>query len=694
MNTLLRRLNDMWKLPSIQCPLDFSSSFNGNASSFNVDWILSKIEKEVNKSSLDVQFIRNETSTFLQNSDEIRGTNNRVKRGAHVAVAAMAGIGLFGSGVLMGNGGGCGLSGIFGSCQDRAKENAANIDRLYSFTSSLTDYVMQIKTATDEKFFLVGNELKEIRETQNQMIETQNKNWAIIEEQFKVFEGNFHILRDCTQMLFSNQQLNFNFDTAASLLSMLYADVKSYRTALYTYRMNVLNAIPTLLQQHLPMSLVPKESLLAILKSVAADQSLSGSRLSLAIPPTDLLSYYDAKLLRDVVTLDEGLVLTLAIPLASRQTVFSTYQAQIVPMPQPEPRMAIRWVIEAPYFAISEDQMESVTFSKDQFEACLGSARYRICHETIATQTNHPSCLATLFVSSTLKAAETCDTEVFYLPTQANAANLGYGIWLITSASDSYEMREYSLDSVHKSWNRIIPGCKICIITVECNYQIIVGENLKTRSDLESCDRVEAKLIDVKLLDPLEHLMSEIPQIDQMPYFESRTTAGVEVLRKVRAELIRSPKIKSSDDLVQIARPITADMRTLKPTLVSEFKEYVPLKLSLSLTVIVFIGNIILHILFFYLYHRFKIIRKFVPSFLKSKNDDIGVKPVISVKDNIAADAIPQKWKDNYHILTEATRPRSKSRSRTSLSTLNKNVESNSDPCLSQTCSQRIETDL
>ena len=490
------------------------------------------------------------------------------------------------------------VSGIFGSCQDRAKENAANIDRLYSFTSSLTDYVMQIKTGTDEKFFLVGNELKEIRETQNQMIETQNKNWAIIEEQIKVFEGNFHILRDCTQMLFSNQQLNFNFDTAASLLSILYADVKSYRTALYTYRMNVLNAIPTLLQQHLPMSLVPKESLLAILKSVAADQSLSGSRLSLAIPPTDLLSYYDAKLLRDVVTLDEGLVLTLAIPSASRQTVFSTYQAQIIPMPQPEPRMAIRWVIEAPYLAISEDQMESVTLSKDQFEACLGSARYRICHETIATQTNHPSCLATLFVSSTLKAAETCDTEVFYLPTQANAANLGYGIWLITSASDAYEMREYSLDSVHKSWNRIIPGCKICIITVECNYQIIVGENLKIRSDLESCDRVEAKLIDVKLPDPLEHLMSEIPQIDQMPYFESRTTAGVELLRKVRAELIRSPKKKSSDDLVQIARPITADMRTLKPTLVSEFKEYVPLKLSLSLTVIVFIGNIILHILF------------------------------------------------------------------------------------------------
>ena len=76
------------------------------------------------------------------------------------------------------------------------------------------------------------------------------------------------------------------------------------------------------------------------------------------------------------MTLDDGLVPTIAIPLASRQTVFSTYQAQIVPMPQPEPRMAIRWVIEAPYLAIPEDQMESVALTKDQFEARLGSARY------------------------------------------------------------------------------------------------------------------------------------------------------------------------------------------------------------------------------------------------------------------------------------------------------------------------------
>ena len=84
----------------------------------------------------------------------------------------------------------------------------------------------------------------------------KEKNWVINEERFNLFEGNFDILRYCTQMLFSNQQL-------------------------------ISNAISALLQQYVQMYSVPNESSPAILKYVAADHSLSGSRLSLAIPPTE-----------------------------------------------------------------------------------------------------------------------------------------------------------------------------------------------------------------------------------------------------------------------------------------------------------------------------------------------------------------------------------------------------------------------
>ena len=47
---------------------------------------------------------------------------------------------------------------------------------------------------------------------------------------------------------------------------------------------------------------------------------------------TDILSYYDAKLVQEISTVEDGLLLRLAIPLASSQTMFKVYCA--IPMPQ------------------------------------------------------------------------------------------------------------------------------------------------------------------------------------------------------------------------------------------------------------------------------------------------------------------------------------------------------------------------
>ena len=645
---LLHNLNQKWNLESSNCPLDFTSHFNTN-SSHNINWIMHQLEIEVEKSRAEVEKMRNETATFLQTESE---KSNRIRRGAHVGALAMAGIGLFGSGIMMGSSGGCGVTGIFGSCQDQAKANAHNIEQLTIFTEAITEYVTHIKEETNDKFFMVSNELAEIREIQKQMSETQNKNWAVVEEQFDILETNVHILRNCDQMLYSNQQINFNFDTAAALLTLLYSDVKSYRAALYSYRLNLLNSIPTLLQKHLPMSLVPRDSLMAILDNVGREQYKAADRLSLAIPTSDLMSYYDAKLLRDVITVEEGLIVTLAIPLASRQTVFSVYSAETVPMPQPEPQMAIKWSIEAPYLAISEDQMESIPLSASQFEQCLGSSRYRICHQAVATQPSHGSCLATLFFKTTIEAIRECETEVIFLPNQVQARNLGYGIWLITSATENYSLRKTSIDTAVPTQSQIVPGCKICIVTIECGYQLL-GHMIKIRADLSSCDRIPAKRVRVKLADPLEFLLSELPPIDSLPYFETTTTAGVNLLRKVREKMLLNPVVTKSEHLSNIAKPIAHEMTMFKPSLMKEFSSYVPIKLSLSLTVIVFILNLILHALFLWLYHRFRIIRQLVPSFLKhDDNTKIGVKPVICVKDQFK-DEINPKWKQKFHILSE-----------------------------------------
>ena len=62
---MLAQLNEMWKLPSVHCPLDFSSPFHTNESYFNVDWMFQKIQNEMNQLKEDIELLRNETATFL-----------------------------------------------------------------------------------------------------------------------------------------------------------------------------------------------------------------------------------------------------------------------------------------------------------------------------------------------------------------------------------------------------------------------------------------------------------------------------------------------------------------------------------------------------------------------------------------------------------------------------------------------------
>ena len=520
---MLEKLKKMWEHPSIMCPLDSNTHFNTSTGAFNLDWLLVEINQEVEEATHEAEQIRSESAAFLYQERK-----TRVKRGAPVAAAVMAGIGLFGGGVLLG-GGDCGLTGLFGLCQQHGRENAANIDRLNQYASVLTDYVLEVESASNEKFFLITNELEEIQKTQTEMQNNQNQNWKIVEKQFEIFEENIHILRDCNELLFSNQQLNFNFDTVAALLNVLYSDIKGYRSAPYTFRINLLNSIPILLSKRLPMSLVPRNSLLKILDSVHDSQKHASDRLTLAIPLPDILSYYDAKLLREISTLDEGVLLTLSIPLASSQTAFNVYRAHLIPMPQRDSTEALQWVTEGPYLAVSEDSMETTVLTHEQYEQCLGSSRYKICHQTIETHLAQSSCLATLYFHNTVTAMSVCDTERIRLPTPEQATNLGYGIWLIKSASDAFTLREYSIqnDNIpHKHERR---GCNVCIITLECGTQLI-SKNIKIRPDLQHCNQIPAATITVILPDPLEHLIATLPDISKLPYFNSKAEANIALI--------------------------------------------------------------------------------------------------------------------------------------------------------------------
>ena len=242
-------------------------------------------------------------------------------------------------------------------------------------------------------------------------------------------------MRNCDQLIFTRQQINFNFDTIASLLSLFYSNVKSYRAALFAYRLNLLNSIPALLNNLSPMSLLDRASLEQVIAEVQAIQKKALDRLTVAIPPHEVLSYYVAKLLQDVVALPEGLLLTMSIPLASRQTVMTFYEAIPIPMPQEDSSDAMIRDLDAEFLAVSEDGRETAIVSSRYLTRCIGSATYGICHQGLSTEGLWSSCLSLLFSGNRVQAMKLCDLKLYTLPLSERAVNLKYGTWLILSAS-------------------------------------------------------------------------------------------------------------------------------------------------------------------------------------------------------------------------------------------------------------------
>ena len=91
-----------------------------------------------------------------------------------------------------------------------------------------------------------------------------------------------------------------------------------------------------------------------------------------------------------------------------------------------------------------------------------------------------------------------------------------------------------------------------------------------------------------------------------MPYFWTKSAAGIALLKEVREHLIDSPKMRDPEKLLEIARPISSKMTQLRPSLSKEFDSHLSIKNSLLMSLISFLGSMVLHMVFVCIYHRYK----------------------------------------------------------------------------------------
>ena len=431
-----------------------------------------------------------------------------------------------------------------------------------------------------------------------------------------------------TILCYVREQTNHHINTLNSILLTINSNLKAFRGALFTFKSNLLSSLGPMAQGFLPISLVPPSVLYPILHEVATREMETGTRLTLAIPFKNILTYYETALLTQVTTSEVGLQCTLSIPFASRETILNVFHAIPIPMPTRGSSKATIWDIEADFIAVTENKAETALLTQEDLLACVGSKAYSICEQGFAMEKKRYSCLASLLFNHGSTAVQKCSVKPYLLPQREKALNLGFGRWLILSAHGDFTLTESNSNSSHPLQVAYHNGCQACVFTLNCGREL-EGPNIHVRSDLSACRDVPALRIDVQLPDPIAHLFTKLPTLEDMPHIPTIEAARFHLIEDVEIALATVPesKRKNLEELDKIADPIIFRMTQLRPNLQSKFDDAVDFKLYITVAVLSFCFSILFHVLLGYLQLKLIRVHKKFPFRLTLKGKKIKTLP-------------------------------------------------------------------
>ena len=127
LDRVARELQNMLEMAIYRCYLNFT---NTSENEFKVDWLLKERKKEISFADKDLNKMKHEVSSFLKGT-EIK-KKRRSKRALPPAAVVAGAVGLFGTGIMFGAWDDCGIMGIFGSCQEKALNNAKKVERIWN----------------------------------------------------------------------------------------------------------------------------------------------------------------------------------------------------------------------------------------------------------------------------------------------------------------------------------------------------------------------------------------------------------------------------------------------------------------------------------------------------------------------------------------------------------------------------------
>ena len=123
--------------------------------------------------------------------------------------------------------------------------------------------------------------------------------------------------------------------------------------------------------------------------------------------------------------------------------------------------------------------------------------------------------------------------------------------------------------------------------------------------DLITCEQLLVIKVNVRFSDLLKQLWSQLPAIDDMPYYSKKTEAGIAWLKELCGRLLESPELRDPEKLLNKAR-LFSEMTQLRPSLSKELEFHLSSKHSFILSMISFTVSMLLHIVVVWPYHHFK----------------------------------------------------------------------------------------
>ena len=279
-----------------------AASENAYELPFNrIDEQLTILDKEIAEATEDRNRLVETATSFLpQQSTLAVKTSSRSPRAIGLIAAASGAAGL-----ILGDpvkDAACSALSIFILCSDKT-EIEADVEKLLNQQTVLQKTLERVQKRNDENFFLLGNEIEETQKSVAKITEDVKDNLHKLDVELREIKGVISHLVDCNVHL--AQTLNFHqqLQEYISYLISLYTHVKSYRAAFYAYKIALLCTLSTLAAGYVtPLFLLP-EQLASIVKELANDEILRGTKLSPANRVGHETIYYEIQLVLEVASL-------------------------------------------------------------------------------------------------------------------------------------------------------------------------------------------------------------------------------------------------------------------------------------------------------------------------------------------------------------------------------------------------------